>query len=277
MDDTDRTRPERLGPQDAVAGLALSDEAGWNQSHDDWVLFLTQGTVFGLRDEHARLIATAALLPYPPAAWISLVLVTATWRRRGLATRLIEACIAAAKHAGITPWLDATPAGAAVYGSMGFHATLSIQRFRLQRTTSAGLRAEADSSLRTKQSDFLSRDRITMGFDRSVLLNELCRRSGSRLYARDSALCLVRDGRKARQVGPLFADQASHATTLLADIVSRESGSLVIDVVDTNHDVIQGLTTSGWVIERPFQRMRFGGPASRDSGAAIAIAGPEFG
>ncbi len=75
MDATDRASPEILSPRDAVAGLALTDEAGWNQSYDDWVFFLTHGTVFGLRDDDGRLVATAALLPYPPVAWISMVLV----------------------------------------------------------------------------------------------------------------------------------------------------------------------------------------------------------
>ncbi len=32
MDATDRASPEILSPRDAVAGLALTDEAGWNQS-----------------------------------------------------------------------------------------------------------------------------------------------------------------------------------------------------------------------------------------------------
>src|SRR5882724_9732164 len=130
MDDIDRATPETLGPRDAVAGLALTDEVGWNQSYDDWLFFLTHGTVFGLRDGEGRPVATAALLPYPPAAWISMVLVTASKRRRGLARRLMEACIAAAGRVGVIPWLDATAAGATVYGPMGFHPTLTVQRFR---------------------------------------------------------------------------------------------------------------------------------------------------
>ena len=80
-----------LGPDDAPAGLALSTEAHWNQNEADWRFFLSQGTVFGVRDHDGHLVASAALLPYTSGnAWISMVLVTASFRRRGFATRLID-------------------------------------------------------------------------------------------------------------------------------------------------------------------------------------------
>src|ERR1700709_639626 len=103
----------QLGADDARAGLALSEQAHWNQNEADWRFFLTKGTGFGIRDGD-HLIATAALLPYTSGnAWISMVLVTANWRRRGLATRLLDACLDTATKQGLTTWLDATPAAAA--------------------------------------------------------------------------------------------------------------------------------------------------------------------
>ncbi len=276
MDATDRATPELLSPRDAVAGLALSDEAGWNQSYDDWVFFLTHGIVFGLRDDDGRLVATAALLPYPPAAWISLVLVTASRRRRGLASRLMQACIDAARQTGVTPWLDATPAGASVYGPMGFHPSLSVQRFRRRRDRHA-VTEPAGGLLRTAPlANLVHRDRDTMGFDRSALLTAFSMRDASHVYAHDSAICLVRAGRKARQIGPLFTDRAMDAIALIDGIVAGENGPHLIDVVDSHDDVIRHLIQSGWINERPFQRMRFGSSPSENR-AGVAIAGPEFG
>ena len=87
MADTDNIDIVELGTGDALAGLVLSTEAGWNQNEADWRFFLSEGVVFGMR-EGARLAATAALLPYSAGnAWISMVLVTADFRRRGIATR----------------------------------------------------------------------------------------------------------------------------------------------------------------------------------------------
>jgi GNAT superfamily N-acetyltransferase len=122
----------QLDREAAYEGLILSTEAHWNQNEADWRFFLRRGTVFGLRDGDGLLIATAALLPYGDGnAWISMVLVTARWRRRGLATRLVDACLARAATQGLTPWLDATPAGATVYGPLGFKPVLELQRLRL--------------------------------------------------------------------------------------------------------------------------------------------------
>ena len=94
---TDHMVIVQLGPDDALAGLALSAEAHWNQNEADWRFFLTNGTVFGVRDHDGHLVASAALLPYTSGnAWISMVLVTENRRRRGLAARLVDACLAAA-------------------------------------------------------------------------------------------------------------------------------------------------------------------------------------
>src|SRR3981081_4747494 len=120
----DQTAIVRLDASDGRGWLALSTEAHWNQNEGDWRFFLTLGTVFGVRDRDNRLIASAALLPYTSGnAWISMVLVTASWRRRGFATRLVDAGLNAAAKQGLTTWLDATPAGAAGYGPLGFSPT----------------------------------------------------------------------------------------------------------------------------------------------------------
>src|SRR3954462_8178974 len=96
-----------LGVGDAQAGLVLSTEAGWNQNEADWRFFLSKGIVFGLRDGD-RLVASAALLPYSAGnAWISMVLVTADVRRRGIATKLVDACLDVARRRSLTTWLDA--------------------------------------------------------------------------------------------------------------------------------------------------------------------------
>ena len=122
----------RLGVQDAAAGLVLSTEARWNQNEDDWRFFLSKGVVFGVRDDTSRLIATAALLPYSAGnAWISMVLVTENWRRRGIATKLVDVCLDTARRMNLTSWLDATPDGAKVYGPLGFTPTLQLRRLRL--------------------------------------------------------------------------------------------------------------------------------------------------
>ena len=79
--------------RDIAGCMALSAEAGWNQTPEDWTLFLDRGTVFGLSGADGREVATGAILPYGDAfAWVSMVLVTASRRRTRIGTRILETC-----------------------------------------------------------------------------------------------------------------------------------------------------------------------------------------
>jgi len=281
MDDTDDIAIIRLGPDDAPDGLLLSTETHWNQNEADWRFFLSQGIVFGVRADGGQLVATAALLPYSTGnAWISMVLVTESWRRRGLATKLVDTCLNAATKQGLTCWLDATPAGAGVYGPLGFTPTLQLRRLRLENST----RPATDAPALLPVGDLVqltARDRSAMGFDRSALLAEFAGRPGSRLLSNGDAMALVRDGRTARHIGPLFAVSSANtpdrALALVDGIARSETGPLLIDAVSTSEKFLQGLTASGWKIERPFQRMRFGRATAKPTELPFAVAGPEFG
>jgi len=277
MDDIDHIAIVRLGPDDTPEGLVLSTEANWNQNEADWRFFLDQGIVYGVRAKGGRLVATAALVPYSAAnAWISMVLVTESWRRRGLATRLVDTCLNVATKQGLTCWLDATPAGAGVYGPLGFTPTLQLRRLRLEN--SALPKAAAPALLVAGDlAQLIPHDRSAMGFDRKALLAEFAGRPGTRLLSNGDAIALVRDGRTARHIGPLFADTPERALALVDAIVRSEAGPLLIDAVSTQEGFLQGLTNSGWNIERPFQRMRFGRATASPTEQPFAVAGPEFG
>jgi GNAT superfamily N-acetyltransferase len=273
MVDTEPVVISKLNADDAPAGLVLSTEAHWNQNEADWRFFLSKGIVFGVRDHDGRLIATAALLPYSADnAWISMVLVTPDFRRRGIATRLIDACLDEANKRGLTTWLDATPAGAAVYGPLGFTPTLELRRLRRAAATRSATPLAA-----CNLAEFIVRDHMAIGFDRHDLIRELAMRTGSRLIANNTAKALIRDGRTARHIGPLFADNPNHALALVDAIAASETGPLLIDIVAEQRGFLAALTISGWAIERPFQRMRFGQAMPQVGAPPFAVAGPEYG
>ena len=274
MADTEHFPLIELGVGDAPAGLLLSTEAHWNQNEADWRFFLSKGTVFGVRDG-AQLVATAALLPYSSGnAWISMVMVTANWRRRGVATKMVDACLSAATKLGLTTWLDATPAGATVYGPLGFSPTLQLRRLRLQAPKDV---SAASSLSACSVADFIARDVRAMGFDRGALLTEFGGRPGSRMLSLGNAIALVRDGRTARHIGPIFAETHESALALVDAIVRSEQGPWLLDAVYSQEDFLRGLTDIGWTIERPFQRMRFGRATMIAAELPFAVAGPEFG
>jgi GNAT superfamily N-acetyltransferase len=274
MANTEELAISELSVDDAPAGLVLSSEARWNQNEADWRFFLSKGAVFGIRDDD-RLVATAALLPYPAGnAWISMVLVTESRRRRGLASRLMDACLNVAMERDLTTWLDATPAGATVYGPLGFRPTLQLRRLRLMNAAPAGLGTPLSPC---DFDSFRMHDADAIGFDRGDLLRELSGRPGSQLISSRNASALIRDGRTARHIGPLFAESADGALALIHEIAASQTGPLLIDAIAERNDFLRGLTNAGWTIERPFQRMRFGRPPAAAAELPFAAAGPEYG
>src|SRR5262249_4244035 len=104
----------------------------------------------------------------------------------------------------------------------------------------------------------IARDRPAIGFDRSMLLNELGKRAGSRIVANGDAVALIRNGLTARHIGPLFARNPDRALALVRNIANEEGGALLLDAIASHHEFLAGLLHDGWSIERPFQRMRFG-------------------
>src|SRR5438067_11504784 len=123
---------EKLEPRQISAALNLSAEAGWNQTVEDWQIFISRGRVMGVFAANRRLIASAAILPYGAFGYVSMVLVTAAFRHRGIATRLLRDAIAALQAQSRTPVLDATPEGAAVYRPLGFREFFSMRRWQVK-------------------------------------------------------------------------------------------------------------------------------------------------
>ena len=159
---------------------------------------------------------------------------------------------------------------------LGFTPALQLRRLRLDNSRPANAGTPAPLSP-GEFGRFAARDCHAMGFDRSALLAELGGRPGSRLLSNGDAVALVRDGRKTRHIGPLFADRADRALAMIDAIVRSETGPLLIDAVATQEEFLKGLAESGWAIERPFQRMRFGRITTLPAELPFAVTGPEYG
>ncbi len=271
---------ERLVAADVRGGLALSAAAGWNQSHDDWRLFLAHGHAVGCRDEVGNLVATAAALPYEGGAgWISMVLVDPHWRHRGLASRLMGECIRHLQSLGLAPTLDATPAGQAVYRQLGF-----VPGFAFERWEGEGGAATGDE-LPAAGIDDLARivdlDRAALGgVGREVLLRDFLARptTCAWLHPKDAGFVVARAGHRATQVGPLVAATVGAALTLLGHVLARTAGRVFIDVPVRSAGLVETLAQRSFVRQRPFVRMALGAaPASEPDATLFALAGPEFG
>jgi GNAT superfamily N-acetyltransferase len=281
MGSTDPLQFERLTPDHIPACVALSAEAGWNQTADDWGLFLRHGTVIGVPDGEGQPVATGAVLPYPDHfAWISMVLVTARQRRRRLGTRILEACCADVGRRGLTAVLDATPAGERVYRPLGFEPMLPLTRWQGvgagRLAPSAAIRAMSAGDLAA----VTKLDAAVFGAARESLLQSLLKRAPQLAFvtADGTGFALARPGRIATQIGPVAAADQDSAATLLGAALDAVIGPVFLDVLDRWTLLRRHLEDRRFTIQRPYLRMGLGrGVPFGDPARTFVIAGPEFG
>ncbi len=252
-------------------------------------MFLELGSGIGLHDHAGRLIATAITLPYGGRlAWISMVLVTAQHRRRGLGTWLLRQCLASVLARGLVPILDATPAGRLVYLGLGFEDAWSISRLVLRESTPKNRPvAAAEVTVRPLQPDdwpALERyDRAVFGTDRSLLLRHLAARLPAAALIAECrrqtvGFLLGRDGRMAAQLGPLAAEDDTVARALLAAATARVQAPLAVDLAERHTALGAWLAGVGFAAERRWTRMVYRRRAAFDDAARLfATAGPELG
>lgn len=282
---TDSLVETALGAGDLADAQALVEQAGWNQSAADWRIFLELGQGIAVKDADGRLAATAATLPYPSGfGWISMVLVAKAFRRRGIATRLLEHCVAALRATGMVPVLDATPAGRKVYKPLGFCDGWPIQRWRRSRAAPS---VEAAPQVRALEDGdwpaLLQLDSAAFGCNRGPLLSRLRERSrGFACVAGEGArlrgFLLGREGRIATQLGPIVAEDEDTAAALAAWAGARLEPPVIVDALERHDGFSRWLAENGFAKERPYTRMAFGrDELFGDPRRMVAIAGPELG
>jgi len=274
--------PCTLCAADVDDALALSDAAGWNQSAEDWALFIAHGRVRGRRNAEGRLVASGAALPYGQGqGWISMVLVSPAYRHRGLATELLNEGVGTLRQTGRVPVLDATPAGAQVYRRLGFQPGLEFQRWEGVLPAAA---APATAGLRRATADDLDAmtalDAVASQVERRVLMQSFLSRPGTRAWIAvdGSGFVIVREGRRAWQLGPLVAGDETAARALLQQALDATQGPLFLDLPLRWTALADLLQRRGFRTQRPFVRMALGdAPALAGSDRLFVVAGPEFG
>lgn len=271
-----------MQPADAHAALALSEEAGWNQTADDWRFMLGEGRALGVYEPGRGWVASSLVLPLGRGlSWISMVLVARERRRRGLGTMLLERCIAAVRAEGAVPGLDATELGRPVYLPLGFEDLYPISRWILERIPAvpppAGctLRPLAAADMR----GVIAYDEARSRMRRGHILHYLRERAPALIAERHGAIAgyaMGRPGRTAAQVGPVVADDGEVALAL-AGRMAESGGPTMLDVPDAHTGLSAWLQQHGAVRQRGYTRMTLGRfPGIAAAGSVYALAGPEL-
>jgi GNAT superfamily N-acetyltransferase len=267
---------------DIREGLRLSRAAGWNQSEEDW-RFLLEGNpgrfVLAARDGHV--VGTGGAVCYGTAlAWVCMILVDPDQRKLGIGTAVVEAVLARLGDVHAVG-LDATPYGQGLYARLGFVETARFVRMEAAAGALAAPRRVAHPLTPAGIDPVLARDREVFGADRGPLLRAALGRAPAFSIGHGGVLegyCFGRRGAKARQIGPVVADDIPAARALVQTAMQAGPDDTV--VVDACADVDgwpAALSTLGFREQRPLVRMfRGGAPVGRPE-RQLAIFGPEFG
>jgi GNAT superfamily N-acetyltransferase len=267
-----------LTAADLAAAMRLKDDAGWNQTEEDWrnVLALAPDGCFGI-DVDERLAATATAVCYgSDLAWIGMVLTDAAYRGRGLARALMEHAMKYIEARGIA-WtkLDATDMGRPLYLKLGFVDECAVERWR---RPPGPLDAYAGGISTAPLA--LGLDYTAFGADRSALLRTLERYSW---VTSEGGHAFMRPGSRATYLGPCVASGPEEARELILRLLVRHSFEPVFwDLLPGNEAAAAIAREFGFERVRSLVRMaRPGTPNARTfehrDDLAFAIAGFEYG
>ena len=269
--------------------IHMKDLLNWNQTEDDIkrILQLNPNGNFGAYDGD-RMTGTITTVVYgKELGWIGMMIVDPEYRRRGVATRLMNTALTFLHTHGIhTVKLDATPEGLPFYESMGFVSESTIERWEYLPS------GDFESQVKPLEKSFLPAvielDTKAFGTDRSVLLHALLGDTQSSLLPLISlspfngtldGYAFARRGSNAYYVGPVIAKHMKAAMDLLNGMLGRLRNQKVYFDYSSKFGIPSGyFTRLGFEHQRSLTRMSLGGSASSATSQLVfAIAGPELG
>ena len=292
---------------DVQLGLRLSRQAGWNQIESDWRRFMNMepdGCFVAELD--GRPAGTTTTCIFEATAWIAMVLVDESYRRKGIGTALLKHALDYLDGRQVkTIRLDATSAGRPVYEKLGFVPEYELARFegapQPGKTPGGSLKAAGFGDgggkaipKRDKASpencrlglppytDIIEFDRKITGTNRAKLLGALFAELPQNvriLKHRDmiDGFITMRPGANAVQVGPCTAT-ANAGPALLSDALVRCAGKAVfVDMPTGNVNAVKVAVSSGLKIQRRFTRMCRGERIEDKPENIWAGSGPEKG
>jgi GNAT superfamily N-acetyltransferase len=272
---SDNSIPRKLTIADVPGAMALSTEAGWNQTADDWRMLIKLSPQGCLAIEiDGEIASTATLTCYGiRLAWVGMVLTRIKHRGRGYAMRLLKESLRVADELGVeSVKLDATNLGQPLYEKLGFRAEQPVGRWWRAGHENANPKLTPEPVAPNWQ----SADQDAFGVDRRALLEKLARRNAP-LTIGDSYL-LTRAGREISYLGPSICDSPVTARKLMEHALQNPSpGGWFWDLMVANKPAVSLAQDLGFEPKRHLLRMVRGKDVRGNECAVYALAGFELG
>lgn len=247
-----------LTTEDLEFAESLRAHVGWNQLADDWrrlILYEPNGCFLGLwGDQPAATITTTTY--GNDVAWIGMMLVHPDFRRRGIATALMNHALGYLRGRNVRCIkLDATADGQAVYERLGFQPEWEINRWLRDgdnRQVAIDDTAEDIASVATEL------DTRAFGCNRARWVERLA--ADSQVYLRrcDGWLRgygLLRSGKRSAYLGPVVADDIAAGQAIVKELLGQHFGCVLWDIPEVNRPAVRLAEQLGFKKTRHLVRM----------------------
>lgn len=268
--------------EDIPFGVHLSQQAGWNQTAADWQRFLAlEPAGCFVAESDGQPAGTTTVCVFGPIAWIAMVLVEQSLRRRGIGTALLEHALSWLEARGVaTVRLDATPLGQPIYQRLGFVAEYEVGRWEgiaPPTRIEPGIRPITPEDAPA----IFALDARASGTPRHRLIKYLLGRNPSEGYTfgtPPTGYVTGRPGAKAWHIGPMVAEGVEIAMALAQAALARHPDQRVFIDIPLDH-----LAACAWAhslglrVQRRWTRMVRGPQVTEVHEFLWASSGPEAG
>lgn len=263
----------RMRREDLPVVDALRRWENWNQTPRDLERFLDyepEGCFLACWDDvPAGTVTTTAY--GNELGWIGMMLVDPDYRRRGIATALIQRSLQYLRAKNVASIkLDATPAGEPVYAQLGFRPEWEFQRWERPGSSVPAVEPAGGDSFEPP-----ANDSEVFGARRDDWLGLLAK--DSRVISRETGFGMLRAGSRAAYLGPVISDDPRTAEEIIRELVESIPGGLVWDVPGPNAQAAELARTLGFQPVRRLLRMGIDNPCPGDVSRQYAIADPATG
>jgi GNAT superfamily N-acetyltransferase len=239
-----------LTSDDLPGCLALARDRQWLPEEHKWRLVFDIGTVYGVCDQAGDLAGVIALTCHgAELATIGTMLVAARYGRRGLGRRLMTHALAEAGKA--TVFLHATPFGRPLYEKLGFVPAGTSHTY-LGRFVPSG-RGDGPARSRPAGPGDLSAirrlDAQANGTDRARLVRRLPGFTEQLRVVEQGGVVTGYGGAyrclRYVSIGPVIAESAVDAQTLIAELAGAVAGPVRVDLDDRHPQMLDWAAARG--------------------------------
>jgi GNAT superfamily N-acetyltransferase len=274
----------RFEVEDLAFGKMLTDLEGWHRTTADWNRLLRVEPSGMLKARvRGQDVGIAGILSYDGVSWIHSVIVLPEYRRNGVGTAMMNACVAEARKKG-NPCvkLDAVRGFENFYRELGFVEEFESLRFFCE------WKHFAATAERTQPSDLdsiLDFDKSVAGCDRGRVIRavyEDCPSLAFDIRTEEGIIgyILAREGEERIQIGPCvvadgdFLTAHRLVTTLIGSCENTKKFRMCVP--GENLEAVRLAEGLDFVNAKPSVRMRLGTPF-REPTTTFAMISPEKG